>query len=161
MRVKRSVNFRMAPKKATKGKGKAAEPTHGEGWNTSMCSQSDLEALVSQGLLVPRSVIQWHPALGRDHPYENMGEIVAFTSYLEQGLGFPCSSFFSGLLRFYRIQLHHLTPNSFVHIFYLRAFVRSFSGHRAPFRTLPLSFPFEAAARWVHLRCSWRCGSPT
>jgi len=71
---------------------------------------------VSQGLLVPRSIIQWRPALGKDHPYENTGKIVAFTSYLERGLGFHCSSFFSGLLHYYRIQLHHLTPNSFVHM---------------------------------------------
>ena len=106
----------MAPKKATKGKGAATEPTREEGWNTSKCSQSNLETLVSHGLLVPRSIIQWRPALGKDHPYENTGEIVAFTSFLERGLGFPCSSFFSGLLRYYRIQLHHLTPNSFVHI---------------------------------------------
>ena len=116
MRVKRSVNFRMAPKKASKGKGAVAEPTNEEGWNTSKCSQSDLDSLVSQGLLVPRSVIQWRPSLGKDQLYENTGEIVAFTSYLECGLGFPCSSFFSGLLRYYKIQLHHLTPNSFVHI---------------------------------------------
>ena len=66
--------------------------------------------------MVPRSVIQWRPALGKDHPYENMGEIVACAPFLERGLGFPCSFFFSGLLRYYRIQLHHLTPNSFVHI---------------------------------------------
>ena len=112
MRVKRSVDFRMAPKKATKGKGVAAEPTRDEGWNTSKCSQSDLDSLVSQGLLVPKSIIQWRPALGSDHPYENTGEIVAFTSYLERGLGFPCSSFSSGLLRYYGIQLHHLTPIS-------------------------------------------------
>ena len=116
MHVKRSVDFRMAPKKATKLKGVAAEPTRDEGWNTSKCSQSDLDSMVSQGLLVPKSVIQWRPALGSDHPYENTGEIVAFSSYLERGLGFPCFSFFSGLLRYYRIQLHHLTPNSFVHI---------------------------------------------
>ena len=106
----------MAPKKATKGKGAVAEPTHDEGWNTSKCSQSDLESLVKQGLLVPRSTVQWRPALGRDHPYENTGKVVAFTSFLEWGLGFPCSSFFSGLLCYYRIQLHHLTPNFFVHI---------------------------------------------
>ena len=89
MRVKRSVDFRMAPKKATKGKGVAAEPTHDEGWNTSKYSQSDLDSLVSQGLLVPRSIIQWRPTLGKDHPYENTGEIIVFTSYLELGLGFP------------------------------------------------------------------------
>ena len=103
MCVKRSVDFRMAPKKATKGKGAASEPTREEGWNTSKCSQSDLEALVSHGLLVPRSTIQWRPSFGRDHLYENTGEIVAFTPFLEQILGFPCSSFFSRLLRYYRI----------------------------------------------------------
>ena len=57
MRAKRSVDFWMAPKKATKGKGVAAEPTRDEGWNTSKCSKFDLDSLVSQGLLVPRSVI--------------------------------------------------------------------------------------------------------
>ena len=106
----------MAPKKASKRKGAAIEPTHEEGCNTSKCSESDLEALVSVGLLVPRSVIQWCPALGKDHPYENMGGIVAFAPYLEWGLGFPCLFFFSRVLRYYRIQLHDLTPNSFVHI---------------------------------------------
>ena len=30
--------------------------------------------------------------------------------------GFLAFLFFSGLLHYYRIQLHHLTPNSFVHI---------------------------------------------
>ena len=93
----------MAPKKSSKGKGAAAEPTHEEGWNTSKCSKSDLETLVSTGLLVPRSAVQWRPALGKDRPYENTGEIVAFAPYLEQGLGFPCSIFFPRLLRYYRI----------------------------------------------------------
>jgi len=36
MRVKRSVDFRMAPKKVTKAKGAATEPTREEGWNTSV-----------------------------------------------------------------------------------------------------------------------------
>ena len=83
MRVKQSIDFRMAPKKATKGKGAAAEPTRDEGWNTSKCSQFDLETLVLYVVLVPRSIIQWRPVLGKDHPYENTGEIVAFTPYLE------------------------------------------------------------------------------
>ena len=103
MRMKRSVDFRMAPKKSSKEKGAAVEPTREEGWNTSKCSEFDLETLVSAGLLVPRSVIQRRSALGKDHPYENMGEISAFIPYLERGLGFPCLSFFSRLLRYYRI----------------------------------------------------------
>ena len=78
MRVKRIVDFRMATKKASKGKGAVAEPTREDGWNTSKCSESDLETLVSAGLLPEKSVIQWRPALGEDRPYENTGEIVAF-----------------------------------------------------------------------------------
>ena len=116
MHVKRSINFRMAPKKSSKGKGVAAEPTHEEGWVPSKCSESDLETLVSDGLLPEKSIIQWRPALGEDRPYENRGEIVAFAPYFEWGSGLPCSAFFSGLLHYYRIQLHHLTPNSFVHM---------------------------------------------
>ena len=71
---------------------------------------------MSQGLLTPRSIIQWRPALGSDHPYENTGEVVAFTSYLERGLGFLVLLSFLGSCAYYRIQLHHLTPNSFVHM---------------------------------------------
>jgi hypothetical protein len=116
MRVKRPVNFRMAPKKSSKGKGVEAEPTRDEGWMPSKCSDSYLETLVSAGLLPSKYVIQWRPAIGQDHPYENTGKIVAFAPYFEQGSGLPCSGFFSGLLSYYRIQLHHLTPNSFVHL---------------------------------------------
>ena len=88
----------MAPKKSSKGKGVAAEPTREEGWVSSKCSESDIETLVFAGLLAHKCVIPWCPALGKDRPYENTGEIVAFTSYLERGLGFSCSFFFSGLL---------------------------------------------------------------
>ena len=93
----------MAPKKSRKGKSAAAEPAHEEGWNTSKCSESDLETLGLAGLLVFRSIVQWRLALGKDHLYENKGEIVAFAPYLERGLGFPCSIFFPRLLRYYRI----------------------------------------------------------
>ena len=116
MRVKRPVDFRMAPKKSSKGKGVAAEPTREDGWVPSKCSNSDLATLVSDGLLPEKSVIQWCPALGEDRPYENTSKIIAFAPYFERGLGLPCSAFFSGLLHYYRIQLHHLTLNTFVHI---------------------------------------------
>jgi hypothetical protein len=85
MRVKRSVDFRMAPKKSSKGKGVAAEPAREEGWVASKCSESNLETLVSAGLLPDKSVIQWCPALGEDRLYENTGEIIAFASHLERG----------------------------------------------------------------------------
>ena len=83
MRVKRSVDFRMAPKKSSKGKGADLEPTREEGWMASKCFESDLGSLVSASLLLEKSVIQWCPALGEDRLYENTGKIVAFTPYLE------------------------------------------------------------------------------
>ena len=95
------VDFRMAPKKSRKGKGAAVKPTHEEGWITSKCSESDLDTLVSAGLLPDKSVIQWHPALGEDRPYENTGEIIAFAPYFDMGLGLPYLNFFSGLLYYY------------------------------------------------------------
>ena len=84
MREKRLVNFCMAPKKSTKGKEAETGPMHEEGWLPSKCSESDLESLEKQGFLHSRSVVQWRPALGHDHPYENMSEIVSFAPYFER-----------------------------------------------------------------------------
>ena len=78
MRVKCSVDFRMAPKKSSKGNSAEAKPSRDEGWIIIKCSESDLETLVSAGLLLEESVIQWRPALGEDRPYENTAEIVTF-----------------------------------------------------------------------------------
>ena len=141
MRVKCFVDFRMAPKKSSKGKGAAAEPTREEGWIASKCYESDLETLVSAGLLLEKSIVQWRPALGEDRPYENTGEIVAFAPYLERGLRFPCSFFFSGLLRYDRIQLHHLTPNSFVHISIFVHLCEAFLGIEPHFELFRFLFP--------------------
>ena len=57
MRVKRPVTFHMAPKKSTKGKEAEIRPTRDEGWLPSKCSESNLESLVSEVLLPPKSVI--------------------------------------------------------------------------------------------------------
>ena len=89
MREKHLVTFCMAPNKSTKGKGVEAESTRDEGWMPSKCSESNLESLVIEGLLHSRSVVQWHPALGHDRPYENTGKIISFGPYFERGLGLP------------------------------------------------------------------------
>ena len=128
MRVKRSIDFQMAPKKSSKGKGAAAEPSRDEEWVASKCSKSNLESLVKQGFLPTKSVIQWRAALGDTRPYENTGEIVGFLPYFERGLGLSCSDFFSLLLYYYGIQLDHLTPNSFVHIFVFVHLCEAFLG---------------------------------
>ena len=85
MRVMCPVNFRMAPKKLSIGKGVGAKATREEGWVPSKCSESDLETLVSTSLLPEKSIIQWRPAFGEHRPYENTAEIVAFAPYFERG----------------------------------------------------------------------------
>jgi len=110
-------------------------------WEPSKCSRSDLEFIVKQGFLPSESVVQWRPAFGDARPYENTGEIVGFVSYFERGLSLPSSNFFSGLLYYYGIQLHHLTPNFLCAYVCLRTFMRSVSGYRAPFRSFPSPFP--------------------
>jgi len=116
MHEKRLVTFRMAPKKSTKGKDAKSRSTLAEGWLPSKCTELHLQTLVSEGLQHARSVVQWRPALGHNRPYENTGEIVAFAPYFERSFGLPCSNFFCCLLYYYGIQLHHLLPNSILHI---------------------------------------------
>ena len=49
-------------------------------------------------------------------PSPSKGERVCFVPYLIRGLGFPIHPFLRGLLEFYGLQLHHLTPASILHI---------------------------------------------
>ena len=147
----------MAPK-MSKGKSAAAEPAHEEGWNTSKCSESDLETLVSAGLLVPRFAIQWHPALGKDHLYKNTGGNCCFCTLSRTGIGVFLFFFLFWSPALLQDPASSLDPQFLYSHFHLRTFVRSFSGHRAPFRTLSVPFPFETVAGFLRFRCSWCCG---
>jgi hypothetical protein len=42
--------------------------------------------------------------------------LLFFLPYVLRGLGFPVSDFFRGLLHHWGVQVHHLTPNSILHI---------------------------------------------
>ena len=49
-------------------------------------------------------------------PSPSMGERVCLVPYLLRGLGFPIHPFLHGLLEFYGLQLHNLTPAFVLHI---------------------------------------------
>jgi hypothetical protein len=53
---------------------------------------------------------------------------VMFLSYLERGLSLPTHEFLRGLLLFYGVQLHQLTPNSILHIAYFFTLCEAFLG---------------------------------
>jgi hypothetical protein len=40
------------------------------------------------------------------------GYVVSFIAFHERGLGMPPSQFMRALLHYYRLELHHLAPNS-------------------------------------------------
>ena len=115
MREKRLVTFRMAPKKS-KRQGSGKEATIVDGWRKSKLSESTISSLVGRRLLHPRSVVQWFSAEGHERPYERVAETVMFKAFVEHGLGIPVCNFLRGLLFFWGIQLHHLTPTSILHI---------------------------------------------
>src|SRR5215216_5288608 len=54
--------------------------------------------------------------LAENFPNPNKEERVCFVLFLLRGLGFPINPFLRGLLEFYGIQLHNLTPGSILHI---------------------------------------------
>ena len=72
-------------------------------------------------------------------PSPSKGERVCLVSYLIRGLGFPIHLFLRGLLEFYGLQLHNLTPTSILHIACFVALCELFLGieaHFAPWKKL-------------------------
>ena len=55
-------------------------------------------------------------AFAKKFPAPRKEERVCFMPFLLRGLGFPIHPFLRGLLEFYEIQLHNLTPGSILHI---------------------------------------------
>ena len=101
-------------------KGKVGEAAGDEvevhGWKSSKCSDSHLFGLVEEHLLQPRKEIHWRRSEGESFTHKGVDESVVFHPHVLRGLGFPVSDFFRGLLHHWGIQVHHLTPNSILHI---------------------------------------------
>ena len=72
-------------------------------------------------------------ALAENFPNPRQGERVCFISFLLRGVGFPIHPFLRGLLEYYGIQLHNLTPGSILHISGFVALCELFLGCEAHF----------------------------
>ena len=97
MRTKRSIDFRMAPKKSTeKGKEKevaSSAPSLDDGWLLGKFSESEIQSLVDECLLQSRETLKWWSALGHTRPFEETNEIVLFLSFFQHGFGIPTTDF--------------------------------------------------------------------
>ena len=85
-------------------------------WKSSKCTNSHLLNLVEGHLLQPWNMIHWRSSDGELFPHEGGNESVIFLPHVLRGLGFPVYDFFRGLLHYWGVQVHHLTPNSILHI---------------------------------------------
>ena len=81
---------------------------------------------------------------------------VLFTSFLEHGLSMPASQFLEGLLFYYKIQLHHFTPESVLHISVFVHFCEAFLGiepHFEFFRSLYTLKPLPSFDKMGRVGC--------
>src|SRR3990170_7424185 len=72
--------------------------------------------------------------MAENFPNPNKEERVCFVPFLLRGLGFPIHPFLRSLLEFYGLKLHHLSPNSILHITGFVALCELHLGCQAHFR---------------------------
>jgi len=107
----------MAPKKSSgRGKKTAKEATIADGWMKSKLLETQIASLVDDCLLQLRAIVQWQSAEGHVRPFEKIHEVVLFKAFIERGLAIPFCYFLHGLLFHWDVQLHHLNPNSILHL---------------------------------------------
>lgn len=91
-------------------------------WSTSKVREEEIELLVVHDLLQCQELLGWslpgeHRVLGCPP-----SKMILFVHFVRAGLCLPMSDFLRRFLDYYRISLHHLTPNgvlqlsSFVHV---------------------------------------------
>ncbi|XP_066167400.1 uncharacterized protein [Oryza sativa Japonica Group] len=85
-------------------------------WAPSDVTEDNLKEMVAHGVLPAKEIIGWRPAFGEVFPTPDTHEIVVFAHFFYGGFSLSTSRFFRGILNFYGISLHHLNPNSIVHI---------------------------------------------
>ena len=102
---------------------RAPSPKPGD-WGRCSVQHSELVALQTEGYLPPAFMVPVRAGLAtfkggkqaESVPNPSKGERVCFVPHLIRGLRFPIRPFLRGLLEFYGLQLHHLTPASILHI---------------------------------------------
>lgn len=108
----------------SKGKLKIASDTKGK-WMASTTIAAHLQHLSKLGYLPPPGVADCRLPVMKAEDGEEIAEVIpqprederaCFIPFLLRGLGFLVHPFFLGLIHFYGLQLHHLTPNGILHI---------------------------------------------
>ncbi|KAK1664562.1 hypothetical protein QYE76_052721 [Lolium multiflorum] len=83
-------------------------------WERSKITNQDLNLLKKLGISKKPKAVCFPSE--ESYPTPPMGYRVSFVDHLIRGLSAPIHPFLRGLLYVYGLQLHHLTPNSILHI---------------------------------------------
>ena len=129
-------------------------------WRRCLVPHSELVTLQAEGYLPPAFMVPVRAGLAtykggkqaESVPNPSKGERVCFVPYLIRGLGFPIHPFLRGLLEFYGLQLHHLTPASILHIAGFVAVCELFLGiepHFALWKDCFASYPVLTRGRYI------------
>jgi hypothetical protein len=97
-----------------------------------------------EGTVAPQAESGWRTDLKAPVPIPNPSEIVILKSHVERGLSMPPSLFFTNLLKFYRLQLHHISPNSLVYVVGYAALCEGYLGIRPRVDLFQLFFTVQA-----------------
>ena len=132
------IHPNMAGQRSSSSRSRSPKPGD---WEKCSVPHSQLVKLQTQGFLPPAYMVPVRAGLAtynggeqaESFPNPSKGERVCLVPYLLRGLGFPIHPFLRGLLEFYGLQLHNLTPASILHIAGYVALCELFLGCEAHF----------------------------
>jgi hypothetical protein len=85
-------------------------------WAKCHVKDAHVQTLEDEGTMAPQAESHWWTDFKALLPAPNSTKIVMLKSHVERGLSMLPSSFFTNLLKFYGLQLHHIAPNSLVSV---------------------------------------------
>jgi hypothetical protein len=99
-------------------------------WAKCHVKYAHVQVLENEGTVDPQAESHWRTDFKAPVPAPNSTEIVMLKFHMERGLSMPPSSFFTNLLKFYGLQLHHIAPNNLVSIAGYAALCEGYLGIR-------------------------------
>jgi hypothetical protein len=87
--------------------------TLGGKWDSYNINEEILSSLEQEGRIAAKEISRWRVEPGVAMPAPSDEEVVILKSHIDRGLSLPPSYFLKGVLQHYRLQLHHIAPNSF------------------------------------------------
>jgi hypothetical protein len=91
----------------------AMPETSGGSWDPCNLDEETLSSLEQEGRIAAKEISRWRVDSGTAALTPSDEEIMMLKSHIDWGLSLPPSYFLKSMLWHYRLQLHHIAPNSF------------------------------------------------